>query len=376
MARAIEKRLANLRSRRNGTDRASGLAEDARLDILAKSAQLESWQKRASLPYTKYTLGAMQEVGPDYTRISLETAQRVGGRLDEGLKGAGCAVEFRLQGSVPLNVHIRAISDVDLLILEAHFHTYRTDGVRSRLGLYTYPDNRTSVQVLSELRQRSEDILRSRYYAATVDTSGSKAIKIYGGSLPRAVDVVPAHWHDNSDYQISLQEHDRGVKILDAKNRTTLDNLPFLHIKRVSDRDGHAFGGLKKAIRLCKQVRADAEEDGKTISLPSFDIAAAMYHADLAALARGGIYELDVLAETQRHLDWLYNHRSDAEKLIVPDGSRRVFNTDAKFAGLTTLSVELDDLVKEVAREQGKLTATTDLGSSRELVKSLYIPTA
>src|SRR5277367_5626647 len=111
MARPIDNRLTSLRSRRVGTDRMGRLAEDARAQILAKSAQTESWQKRSMLPYTKYALGAMQEVDSDYTRISRETAERVGGRLDEGLKSAGRAVEFRLQGSVPLNVHIRAVSD-------------------------------------------------------------------------------------------------------------------------------------------------------------------------------------------------------------------------------------------------------------------------
>jgi hypothetical protein len=261
------------------------LAEDARFQILAKSAQTESWQKRSNLPYTKYALGAMQEVDQDYTRISRETAERVGGRLDEGLKTAGRAVEFRLQGSVPLNVHIRAVSDVDLLILDANYHTYRVDGVRKSLGFYTAPDYRTSVDVLSTLRKLCESILSSRYYAATVDTSGSKAIKISGGSLPRAVDVVPAHWHDNLEYQLSLQEHARGVRILDLKAKGVVDNLPFLHIKKVNERDAVSVGGLKMAIRLCKQVKADAEEEGKTVALPSFDIAAMMYHANTQALA-------------------------------------------------------------------------------------------
>jgi len=374
MARPIDNRLTSLRSRRVGTDRMGRLAEDARAQILAKSAQTESWQKRSMLPYTKYALGAMQEVDSDYTRISRETAERVGGRLDEGLKSAGRAVEFRLQGSVPLNVHIRAVSDVDLLILDSVYFTYRVDGVRNRLGFYTSPDSRSSVSVLSTLRKLCEGILTTRYYAATVDTSGSKAIKISGGSLPRTVDVVPAHWHDNLEYQLSLQEHDRGVRILDAKANTAVDNLPFLHIKKVNERDAVSTGGLKMAIRLCKQVKADAEEEGKTIALPSFDIAAMMYHADTQALGTGFVYELDVLVETQKYLDWLYNNRSNADSLLVPDGSRKIFDTSTKYDGLTSLSVEMDDLLKEVAREQSKSNSTTDLRTSRDLVKGVFIP--
>jgi hypothetical protein len=42
--------------------------------------------------------------------------------------------------------------------------------------------------------------------------------------------------------------------------------------------------------------------EGSEITLPSFDIASAMYHADMAALMLGSVYELRILAETQRFL--------------------------------------------------------------------------
>lgn len=114
-----------------------------------------------------------------------------------------------------------------------------------------------------------------------------------------------APWHDTSDYQRSFAEHDRGVKILDKKVPTTLHNMPFRHIKLISERCVQCVGGLKKSIRLCKNVKADAINDGKDINFPSFDIAATMYHADLGALAAGTTYELAILAETQRWLDYL-----------------------------------------------------------------------
>ena len=96
-----------------------------------------------------------------------------------------------------------------------------------------------------------------------------------------------------------------GGYFIDMKVPTNLDNLPFLHIKRVTDRDTLALLSLKKAIRLCKNVKSDAAEDGTEITLPSFDIAATMYHADIGALQAGANYELAILAETQRHLDAL-----------------------------------------------------------------------
>jgi hypothetical protein len=148
-------------------------------------------------------------------------------------------------------------------------------------------------------------------------------------------------------------ERDRGVTILDSKKGTTIDNLPFLHIHRVGERCDSILGGLRKSIRLCKQVKADMEKEGKTVSLPSFDIAATMYHADMAQLRIGVVYELAILAETQRFLDYLHHNKDYARTLVTPDGLRRIFDDPKKLDGLTQLSVEMDDLLKQVAREHG-----------------------
>lgn len=380
MARNIQKRLTQLRNRRTGTDRLQRVSLDSQIDLLAKSVRLEeSWQKRTQQPYTRYALGAMQEVGPEYTRISRETAERVGKQLNSGLTSAGFSVDFRLQGSVPLNTHIRGVSDVDLLNLDTSFFTYATFGSRSQAGFYTNPTSRTSIGVLARLRSEAERILKGAYPAATMDTSGGKAINISGGSLARPVDVVPSHWNDTIDYQSSLQESDRGVTILNNKVPETIDNLPFLHIKRIHDRDVRVLGGLKKAIRLCKSVKNDAEEEGTAIALPSFDIASIMYHADLHALSWGATYELAILAEAQRHFDWLYHNKTEAEKLMVPDGSRRIFDSSAKLSALLTLSLEMDDLLKEVAKEQSYLLnfgAEPGLAQSRDAIAKTYIPAA
>lgn len=352
MARDIDKRLNQLRTRRSGVDRLGMVAQDDAADVLRKSYDEEGWQKRATdQPYTRYCLGAMQEVDQDYTRISIETAERVGKQLLEGLTTAGISVQFRLQGSVPLNVHIRGVSDVDLLTLDSSFLRYDTDGLMARSGSYC-PTDKTSLGVLQNLRAEAEKIVKLRYPAATVDTSGGKAIAISGGSLRRPVDVVPSHWYDTVDFQSSNLERDRGVYILDKKVPTAISNYPFLHIYRIEQQDAAAGTGLKKAIRLCKNVKNDAIEDGKTINFPSFDIASTLYHCDLAGLKAGAYYELAVLAETQRFLDELYHNSEKAKSLWVPDGSRRIFDTDQKYEGLRTLSIEIDDLAKEVAKEQ------------------------
>lgn len=375
MARNIEDRIANLRARRFGLDRLDRLNETARSEVVFDSLSDERWQTRTAgsgKPFTKYALGAMQEVGQRYTEISVETATRVGKQLKTGLTDRGYSVDFRLQGSVPLNVHIRGVSDVDLLTLDVSFHTYAKSGLRSQLGHYTSPTPRNSLGVILELREAAVPVLRNAFPAANVDNAGGKAVCISGGSLARSVDVVPSHWFDNEAYQQSGQEFERSVTIADKKVPETIDNLPFLHIKKVHDADLKTYSGMKKAIRLCKNVKADAESE---IALPSFDIAAMMYHADINALAANQFYELSVLAETQRFVDFLTMNENYAQTLIVPDRSRLIFNTRAKLDALRQLSIELDDLTLQVAREQDVLgRPAADLNTGRQRLKDVLIP--
>jgi hypothetical protein len=371
----INARLSQLQRRRRGLDRLDRLTINEQAEIIRKAIGDEAWQTRASAekPYTRYALGAMQAVGETYTRVSIETAERVGNQLQKDLTAANFSVEFRLQGSVPLDVHIRGVSDVDLLTLDTGFLTYSTSGIVSQLGGYRNPTEKTSLGVIVSLRGKSASILEERFPAAKVDKSGGKAITISGGSLPRSVDVVPSHWHDNVDYQRTRSEVDRTVTIANIKVPETIENLPFLHIKRVSDVDNATLGGLKKAIRLCKNVRSDA--DGE-IAYSSFDLAATMYHADRNSLLNGSTYELAILAETQRHLDYLTTHEVAAKQLLVPDGSRPIFDNAAKLVALRKLSIEMDSLAKEVAKEQNLLLNFRDhsLADSRAALSSTYIP--
>lgn len=377
MARDIRSRNSNLKSRRLGLDRTGRLSLDASTEVLAKRFLSESYSNRsAENSYTRYALGAMQEVGPEYTKISIDEAGRVGRHLAYACDEAGIAQMFRLQGSVPANVHIRGVSDVDLLVIDNRFFTYDDNGLRARSGQFSSPVAYTPLSALQALRKLSEKALVAGFPAADVDTSGSKAIKISKGSLKRPVDVVPSHWHDTIAFQQSNDERDRGICILDRDCAQRVLNHPFKHMHLLAQRDILSNGGLKMAIRLCKNVKADAIEEGSKIDLSSFDIAAAMWHADMNALRTLPGSELAVLAETQRHLDYLASNHEVAKLLLVPDGSRPIFDLVGKLTALNTLSTEMDDLAIEVAREQSKeyLFGNWTHQSAREGLRRAYIP--
>lgn len=101
-----------------------------------------------------------------------------------------------------------------------------------------------------------------------------------------------------------------------------------------------------------------------------------MYHADVEALALGSTYELAILGEAQRHLDFLACNETEARKLRVPDGSRLVIDSQEKFCGLRTLSIEMDDLLTEVAKEQdARLAHSTPAWiDSRRVLSHRFIP--
>jgi hypothetical protein len=356
MARDIDKRLKSLRDRRIGTDRIADLALDSATQVIAKSLIQESYAKRAPLQkHTQYALGAMQAVDPDYTRISLEEAKRVEDQLQRGLEKRSISVKFRLQGSVPCDIHIRGVSDVDLLVLDSRYFRYDTNGSFSNMGGYRSPVNYDTLKALQQLRYESESVLDFSFPAAKVNKNGAKAIKISGGSLRRPVDVVPSNWFDTADYQRSFEEVDRGVEILDKHVPKRILNTPFKHIQQINIRDQLSLGGLKKAIRLCKNVKADAESDGTKIELTSYDIASVLWHADVVALRVGVTYELAILAEATRFLDDLVRREAYARSLRVPNNSRYIFDTEEKIECLRLLSLEMDDLSERVVREQAKL---------------------
>lgn len=340
------------------------MAAASRPDVLQSSIVTETYAKRSQNPHTRYALGSMQEVGPSYTRISLDTAERVGAQLRAKLT---FPVSLRIQGSVRLNVHIRGVSDVDLLALDDRFLTYDRTGCRAHTYSTTHLQ---SLSALQQLRRDCETILQSAYPAATVDCAGGKAIALSGGSLARPVDVVPSHWNDCAAYQASQAEHDRAVTILNKNVPEPIENLPFLHIKRIDDRDAAVSGSLKKAVRLVKNVKNDAENEASASKLPSFDIAALMYHADHSALKLGSIYELAILAEAQRFFDWCYKNQDAAKAFRTPDGMRAVLDTKAKMDALTTISIELDNLAEAVANEQGRPVGRVQMN---DLLRNTYI---
>jgi len=372
----FENRLKSLKERRQGSrERAIFESMDsftANQAILTgrdvrKREFFETLNESAGV---KYAIGAMAAVDEAATKVSVREGERVADSLIKSLNSEGESVTRRLQGSVALDIHIKGHSDVDMLILVANPVSVELPKVVPN-GYLPSSDPRSLLQIIRDIRAKSERMLPVNFPKANVDCSSSKCISVSGGSLAREVDVVPAIWFDTIKYQSSSQDHDRGVKIYNKSNDEFLLNFPFTHIKLVNDRDALYGGSLKSVIRLMKNMIADMPDYKKRVvkQLSSYDLAAIGYHMN-ENLYAPYYMKLSLVEKTRAHLAFLLAAKDYRSSLSVPDQSRKIFDNDGKVEALSILSKEMDDLAVSIFKELQPLRSAYD--SSAILTKSIF----
>lgn len=266
----FKKRLQALKDRRQGSrERALYESMDS---YTAKRAFLsgtdirksEGFEKLEESPGVKYAIGAMAPVDQTSTAVSISEGERVADSLIKSLTSKGESVTKRIQGSVPINIHIKGHSDVDMLIIVTNPVNVEYPKVEPN-GYSSATDSRSLLNIIKDVRNKSEIILPTNFPKAKVNCTGNKSIAINGGSLRRKVDIVPAIWFDSRVYQQSQQEYDRGIKIYHKGNHEFLLNHPFAHIKHINDKDATCSGNLKCVIRLMKNIIADMPDYKKLL---------------------------------------------------------------------------------------------------------------
>jgi hypothetical protein len=353
----FEKRLKSLKERRQGTrERAIYESMDS---ITANSAVLrgvdvrksESFESLSEVVGVKYTIGAMAPVEPQSTKVSINEGNRVADSLIKSLLNNGEFVTKRLQGSVALDIHIKGHSDVDMLIIVTNPVNIELPQV-SPNGYSPATDTRALVNIARDIRVKSEKFLPVNFPAAKVDSTGNKSIALEGGSLKRKIDIVPAIWFDSTSYQRTGQEFDRGIKIYHKEDHELLLNYPFTHIKKIDDRDIRFSGNLKCVIRLMKNMIADMPDYKKITAkkLSSYDLAAIAFHMN-ENLNASQYMRLSLVEKTRAHLSLLNSVKAYRDTLIVPDGSRKIFDTDEKHEALGILTSEITDLATAIYKE-------------------------
>ncbi|MCR9225651.1 MAG: hypothetical protein NXH70_16400 [Hyphomonas sp.] len=339
MAYTLEQKLGRLRNRRY---------DPSVFDTLPQMR--ESYQKRSSNEATLYALGSMQEVEPRSTEISLEEAQKVEDNLRSGLGSVSLYPDFKLQGSVAANVHIRGVSDVDLLCVEGIY--LKVAPCTNSLKTYSdYSGRGSIVDDILHLRNESIKVLNRRFWAATVDTSHDKSIALSDGAFRRKVDLVPSSWYDSELFQQTLDETYRGIDIANKSTRRLIRNYPFLYISRLNAVDGNTLGGAKMGIRLIKNLKNDSDID---IELSSYDIGSLIYHCPPSYISFYATNDLSILAGVDRWFSELAQNEVMARELDTPDGTRKILDTRDKWLAVGQMSIELKSLTQAIASEMGQ----------------------
>jgi len=329
---------------KNYTQRLDKLRKRRLDESLQKAVLTKSFSDINISESVKYSLEAMSEIDANYTKNTYLASENIRTNLTSGLGKKGLSVEYRHQGSIETNTHIKIHSDIDILVFTDKYFSVEP------------PITVTSVYQgdplndLKELRQECFSILNATYNQ--VDNSNSKAIAVYPTNPKRKVEVVPSNWLDTSDFRNTASEVHRGIHIYNKDNHTRFKDFPFLHISRVNTKDGLVNGGLRKLSRLLKTLKADADYE---IKLSSFEIVSSVYDMDNASLYKSSTQQLLLLNEGSKQIQKLISDSSYRENLMSPNGKEKVFGTDSgKVVELKKLKLELDELAQDVTEELGR----------------------
>jgi len=313
----------------------------------------------------------MAEVNPRYTEISVEECVRIANQLTKNLEQEYIYCDYRMQGSVPCNTHIRGVSDVDFLVIIKDKYYFDASGPKAN---QYHPYSGNLLQDIVDLRNSCESVLDKQFPAAKIDKNGKKSIKISGGSLRREVDIVPSAWFNSISYQHSGHERDRGVDILDRSVPKTIRNFPFLHIHHVNDRGTLTIGGLKMSVRLIKNIKNDSD---RSIRLSSYELAGLMWNCPPEWLMWRSGYDLLILVGTEKYLSALSSNYELTKDLKTPDGTRYIIDSPEKFDALVALSQEVTEITETVFSElpnSVRLNAGYDVTRRRLALSESYLP--
>lgn len=267
------------------------LADNIRQQINPETLPLDKEIKEAfnAIAYSDvltFIKTAMMSVGPEYTKRTMEAGNKVKDHLERKLESK----EFKRQGSVMTDTHIKGHSDVDLLVISTKSYSWNSRKITEALNTQSYKHTHSEIEKLrkevsyskyggnqlddlKKLRTDSESTLSNIYIEC--DTSKPKAIKIKNRSLNREVDIVVACWYDDLRSVLNDKGDYRGINVYNKEeHKKGAVDFPFLSIKRINERSASTNGRLKKMIRFMKNVKAHS---GYDIKLSSFDINAICY---------------------------------------------------------------------------------------------------
>jgi len=323
-------------------DRLGARRIDPTVPTVLEKSMREGWRTINQSDSVKYVVGAMQPIDAEYTKNTYAQGDRVKNQLEKNLSEK---CEYEYQGSTTNDTHIKAASDIDLLVITGRYWSLEPPQVANP----QYSGN--PITDMQGLRSDAIKVLKLAFPQANVDTTGSKSVVLTGGSLTRKVDVVPANWWHTVKYANTNFKIYRGVEIFDSKANVRLPNTPFLHNALVDARDTNTQGSMRKAARLMKSLRYDTE----SIALSSYDLVSIAYNIPDALLKISKDQPLLILEACRTFASALQQNQVLRDSIKVPDEHRTVFALGhATLDGLSQLLAELEKLTVDVLKENAR----------------------
>jgi hypothetical protein len=281
----------------------------------------------------EYIKRAMRGVEPRYTERTLEA----GNKVKRHLQNNNSSLDYKYQGSVMSNTHIKGHSDIDLVQLSNSFYSHeKMSSFSSKYNneyFLTESQRRMLLEVingtsyvgdvnadLKKIRIEAENVLGANY--KYVDINKPKSIEVKPTNPERIVDVVTASWFKSVDSVVKNDSELKGIQIYDKhKNLRLSVDFPFLKIKLLNDKDKNVNGRLKKMIRFLKNLKADSDYEIKEIS--SFDISSICYNIPIGEYDTKVYYELVIILFSEfRKIINDENYRNSIKSI---DGTEDVF---------------------------------------------------
>lgn len=300
--------------------------------------------KAASVANESYEwlVEATKPIDPEYTNDTFAEGDRIRDQLLIQLDSRFSS-EFEYQGSVTSDTHVRFHSDIDLLVLHGVYTSYPNGYISDSKSI---PEQEV-LDALVLLRNASTTVIRRKFPEAIVDTSGSKAVSVSGGDLERDIDVVFCNWWNTQEYLDNKVLANRGICVLEVGKRTRINNRPFLHNWHINSKDDRVNGGLRKVIRLLKNLKYDKKPQEASIS--SYDIAGIAFNMAESDLKVGSGQYLKLAKNASGYLHNLIENSALRDNLFVPNHTRKVFGpSGTDLSQLKELSAELDALLFEI----------------------------
>jgi hypothetical protein len=337
----MNNKMAKLQERRRDNETYIGFSstEDSIMSSVFREALLKN-ELRKSIESTGFSENeywvyeSMKEVGDKYRNKSYTEAKKIEKTLRENEVNN---IDIDFQGSVTNNTCIRYVSDIDLLVVTQDFFSLEPPLKPE------YPYNGNPLKDLKILRARCIDILKHTFKSSAIDTTKSKCISISGGSLQRDVDVVICNWYHTVNYHTTMEEFQKGIKVLDVTENARVLNLPFLHNNLLDKKDVETKGKYKQFVRLIKSIKSDADDN---IDISSYEITALLYHMNNTRIL-GLTNPHDILSGINSHFIYLCNHRDELSKLYVPNKTVKIIDS-LNMNAFVSLINEIKELTEEL----------------------------